>query len=260
MRQPTRVHRGLLATLFMLSLAADAHLVRARASDAAASVPPSASTTLFTTGFESGDPRPTWTNTVDGGGYPAGGVARVAGVCCRLAGPETGVRIETAHAGAALMYSGKATGAHGSHAYDKVFDLSSKTIVVGPTTTLSYWIYPQSGHTAPVPVAGSNSACVAIDLVFAGGGNLRDSGAVDQNGVRLHPAAQCGHLTLDTWNHVTSVIGPRSPARPSPASTWATIRRPIGVVTAATSTTSASRPNNRLPFGPRQQARRRPRL
>jgi hypothetical protein len=34
-----------------------------------------------------------------------------------------------------------------------------------------------------------------------------EAGVVDQGGVRLHPAYQCGHLTLDQWNHVTVNIG-----------------------------------------------------
>jgi len=163
---------------------------------------------LFATGFEGGAPQPTWTNTIDGGGYPAGGVANIAGICCGLSGPEAGMRVEAAHTGgAALMYSGQDTSAGTSYAYAKVFDLSGKRIVVGPSTTLSYWIYPQSGHTSPVAVGGANSTCVSVDLIFTDGHNLRDSGAVDQNGKRLHPAAQCGHLTPDAWNHVTSVIG-----------------------------------------------------
>jgi len=167
-----------------------------------------AATALFATGFESGDPRPTWANTVDGGGYPAGGLSNVGGICCGLSGPEAGVRTETGHTGgAALMYSGMDNSASSSYAYDKVFDLTGANIVVGPTTTLSYWIYPQSNTTAPEPIGAGNSACVAIDLIFADGSNLRDSGAVDQAGNRLHPVYQCGHLTPDTWNHVTSVIG-----------------------------------------------------
>jgi alpha-L-fucosidase 2 len=52
-------------------------------------------------------------------------------------------------------------------------------------------------------VGSNNSTCVAIDMIFTDGSTLRDSGAVDQNGNRLHPAYQCGHLTLDAWNHVT---------------------------------------------------------
>jgi len=166
-----------------------------------------ATTPLFATGFESGDPQPTGANTVDttGGG---GGVLNVGGICCGVPGPEAGPRNETAHAGSsALMYSGNDTSATSSYAYLKVFDLSTRNIVVGPTTTLSYWIYPQSSVTSPVGVSGSNSSCVVVDLVFADGTNLHTAGAVDQGGNPLKPSAQCGHLTLDTWNHVTSTIG-----------------------------------------------------
>jgi RHS repeat-associated protein len=106
----------------------------------------------------------------------------------------------------AIMYSGKDNSSTTSHAYMKVFDLSSQNIVVGPNTTLSYWIYPQSS-TANGGVSGNNSTCVAIDMVFTDGTDLRDSGAVDQNGNQLHPAHQCGKLTLDQWNYVTSDIG-----------------------------------------------------
>ncbi len=78
--------------------------------------------------------------------------------------------------------------------------------MVGPNTTLSYWIYPQSAATSGL-VSGSNSSCVAVDLIFTDGSNLRDSGAVDQNGVRVHLAQQCGHLPLDQWDLVTTNIG-----------------------------------------------------
>jgi hypothetical protein len=166
-----------------------------------------ATTALFATGFESGDSQPTWANTVDttGGG---GGILNVGGICCGLSGPEAGVRSETTHTGSsALMYSGMDNSATSSYAYLKIFDLSTRNIVVGPTTTLSYWIYPQSASTAPVPVSGSNSSCVAVDLVFADGATLHTAGAVDQGGHPLTPAAQCGHLAMDTWNHITSTIG-----------------------------------------------------
>ncbi len=171
------------------------------------STPAPTSTTLFSTSFESGQRQPSWTSTVDGSG---GGLAQVTGICCGLTGPEMAVRQERAHTGSvALMYSGSDSSGSQSYAYDKVFDLTSTPITVQSTTTLSYWIFPQSSSTAPVPVSGSNSSCVAVDLVFSDGSTLRDSGAVDQNGVRMHPAYQCLHLALDTWNHVTSVIGTR---------------------------------------------------
>jgi len=165
-----------------------------------------ATTALFATGFESGDPQPTWANTVDttGGG---GGILNVGGICCGLSGPEAGVRTETTHTGSsALMYSGMDNSATSSYAYLKVFDLGTRNIVVGQTTALSYWIYPQS-HTSNGLVSGGNSSCVAVDLVFTDSTTLHTLGAVDQAGNPLTPSAQCGHLTLDTWNHITSTIG-----------------------------------------------------
>jgi alpha-L-fucosidase 2 len=158
--------------------------------------------TSFSSGFETGQPQPTWTDTVDTTG---GGLNNVTALCCGVAGPEAGVRTgETSHTGnSSLMYSGSADGT-GAHAYMKVFDLSSSPLAIGTAKTLSYWIYPQSSATTPyVPAGSDDSTCVAIDMIFTDGSTLRDSGAVDENGNRIHPADQCGHLTLDTWNHVT---------------------------------------------------------
>jgi len=155
----------------------------------------------FASGLESGDIQPTWTNTIDGGDYPAGGDSNVPAF-------ETGTRNETAHTGSsALMYSGTATGGSRDYAYTKVFDLSGQNLVVGSTTVLAYWVYPQSSATSPVAVNGNDSTCIALDLIFTDGTNLRDSGVTDQAGNRVHPAYQCGRLTLDAWNHVTSTIG-----------------------------------------------------
>ena len=168
----------------------------------------------FSTGFESGSPLPTYVNAIDAGPQPAGSSANVTGICCGLTAPESGVRstnyvndVEHAHTGNfALMYSGHATGAATDFAYMQLFNLSGQKVTVGANTTLSYWVYPQSSN-ANGNVAGSNSSCVAIDLIFSDNTNLRDSDAKDQNGNRAHPAYQCGHLTLDTWNHVTVNLG-----------------------------------------------------
>lgn len=167
-----------------------------------------ASGSSFSTGFESSDPQPTWTSTADSGVYPAGGVSNVTGVCCGLTAPEAATRNETAHSGTtALMYSGSAQNAAADYAYMKVFNLSTPTLSVGSNTQLSYWIYPQSSATSTL-VTGSNSTCVSLDLLFTDGTNLRDNAsAVDENGHRIHPAYQCGQLTLDTWNHVTVNLG-----------------------------------------------------
>jgi predicted alpha-1,2-mannosidase len=165
----------------------------------------SSGNTLFSTGLESGQPQPTWTNTVE---TANGGSSNVGGILSSLSGPELGVRNEaTVHDGsAALMYSGMDNSASSSFAYMKVFDLSASNITLTSTTKLSYWIYPQSTATSNL-VSGSNSTCVAIDIVFSDGSNLRDSGVTDQNGNRLHPASQCGHLTLDQWNNVIANLG-----------------------------------------------------
>jgi hypothetical protein len=158
--------------------------------------------TAFASGSEPGDPAPAWTDTVDTAG---GGDNGVTGINSDSAGPQTGPRTgETARTGSsALMYSGSATGSS-PHAYLKVYDLSGSPLAIGTSRTLSYWIYPQSHTTTPWVTAGSTeSECVAVDLVFTDNSTLRDSGAVDQGGNQAHPAHQCGHLALDTWNHVT---------------------------------------------------------
>lgn len=165
----------------------------------------SSTTTSFSSGFESTDPQPTWLDTVDTSG---GGDNGVTGICCSLTGPQASPRSETAHTGSsALMYSGLASGTS-PHAYLEVYDLSGSPLTVGASTQLSYWIYPQSNAKSTwVPAGSDESSCVAVDLVFTDNSTLRDSGAVDQNGNRAHPSHQCGHLTLDTWNHVTVNLG-----------------------------------------------------
>ncbi|MBA3823642.1 MAG: glycoside hydrolase family 92 protein [Ktedonobacterales bacterium] len=158
------------------------------------------------TSFETGDQRPAADNQVDSVA-PSGGLSNVGGICCNLTGPEMGVVAgELSHAGAsAIRFSGKANGGSTNYAYLKMFDTS---ILVGSATTLSYWVYPESSSGfAAGNVSGNNSTCVAIDLVFSNGSNLRDSGATDQNEHRAHPAYQCTNLSLDTWNHVTVNLG-----------------------------------------------------
>jgi alpha-L-fucosidase 2 len=166
----------------------------------------------FSTGFESGQPQPTWTDSVDTAG---GNVVGVTGVNSDSTGPQTGVRTgETSRTGtAALMYSGSAAGSS-PHAYLKVYDLSAAPLAIGTAKTLGYWIYPQSNATTPwVPAGSTESECVAVDLVLTDGSTLRDSGAVDQNGNQIHPAHQCGHLTPDTWNHVTVNLAAKNSGR-----------------------------------------------
>ncbi|WP_106318876.1 hypothetical protein [Actinoplanes italicus] len=170
---------------------------------------PSAAATTFATGMEPGEPRANWRNTVDiGAGH--GAAMNVGGVCCSLTGPELATSNSVAEADGArtgtgvLFYSGKDNDLTYSYAYLKAFDLRHLTL--RRDAVLSYWIYPQSTATSGM-VSGSNSTCVAIDLVYTDGTNLRDSSLVDQRGNRAHPAYQCGKLTLDTWNEVVVPVG-----------------------------------------------------
>jgi hypothetical protein len=160
----------------------------------------------FTTGLEDGDARPNWRNSVDSGAG-SGGLVNVGGVCCSLTGPEMFVGTDTrAHSGTkVLLYSGKDNSATSSHAYTKAFKL--RNVRVRASTVLSYWIYPQSKANSYQYADGDNSTCVAVDLIFTDGTNLRDSGARDQRGNAAHPSEQCGKLTLDTWNQVVVPIG-----------------------------------------------------
>ncbi|WP_285559617.1 GH92 family glycosyl hydrolase [Actinoplanes regularis] len=144
----------------------------------------------FSSGFETGQPQPTWTDTSEAS-------AGVGGYCCGLTAMESGVRAETAHTGsAALMYSGNDQSATSSYSYQRIFDVN---LPVTAASRLSYWVYPQSGGHLDV----------AVDLAFTDGTFLRDSGAVDQHGVRVHPSFQGNGnvLNFNTWNNVVSDIG-----------------------------------------------------
>lgn len=144
--------------------------------------------TLFQTGFESTDPQPTWSDTIDWSSSVTGMYAGIT--------PECSVRVEQAHNGIqALMYSGKDTSATGSFAYFKAFNV---TIPVSAGTKLSYWLRPGQ----------ANGRFVGVDLHFTDGSTLRDSGAVDQRGYSMHPnAAHGGSIALNGWTQIQSDIG-----------------------------------------------------
>ena len=159
-------------------------------------------TSKFATGLEPNDPQPTWTSTVDtaSGG---GGDSNVSSETLTLAGSG-----QTHGGGNDLLYSGTAAGGTTNYAYMKVFGPSSVTL--DANTILSYWVYPQSPKGSEPNASestGTNSTCVAIDIVFTDGTNLRDSGVTDQYGNQLHPAHECNHLQPDQWNYVTANLG-----------------------------------------------------
>ncbi|MGK5680086.1 hypothetical protein [Actinoplanes sp. URMC 104] len=157
------------------------------------------------TSFDSGQVDVSWSNTAAW----TNAVTNVKGICCSLTGPELGVRNEAGHTGAkSLMYAGldgSGTASGKSYAYLKSLALSR--ITVKPTTKLSYWIFPQANTVRP-EVKPANSTCVAIDLLFSDGKNLRDSGVKDTKGNRAHPLYQCNKIKAGQWNEVVVPLGP----------------------------------------------------
>ena len=159
------------------------------------------------TGLETNDIQLTWTNTVDTTS-PGGGIVNVGPITGSVTGPELSVRNENSQSGNyEIMYSGKALGEATDFAYMKSFDLNGQGITISSGMRLSYWIFPQS-HTNDSLATGSNSAYVALDLIFTDGTNLRDSGLTNQYGVGVNPTNQASILALDTWNYVTVDLTP----------------------------------------------------
>jgi lysophospholipase L1-like esterase len=145
---------------------------------------------LSRSGLEPGETAPTWTDTVDAS-------LNVGGYNASLTKMETGPRAEIAHGGTgALMYSGNDLSATQSYSYMRVFDVHLR---IASNSVLTYWIYPQQ----------TNGTFVAVDLRFTDGSSLRDSGAVDQYGVRAHPQFQGegGRLVVNRWNLVRVNLG-----------------------------------------------------
>ena len=159
---------------------------------------------LFSTGFESGQTLPTWSNTVYS---KTGNITGVSGGTK----PPPQCKVQTggiAHTGtAALMVSGSAPSSNSpgtpTYCYCKSF---STSIRVGSTTQMSYWIYPQAEN------GEDNARFVAVDFICTDGSDLRDSGAVDANGFSMHPGAGHGatsgyDIPLNAWTQIKCSVG-----------------------------------------------------
>lgn len=143
---------------------------------------------VWSTGFESDQTQPTYSDTVDWlnnvGPFNSGGR------------PEASIREEAAHSGTkALMYSGNDYSSGSSFVYFKSYDVS---IPIASSTKLSYWLFPQN----------ANGRCAGIDFQMSDGSTLRDSAARDYSNVSLHPnACHGGNLPLKQWSNIQSDIG-----------------------------------------------------
>ncbi|MEU8995222.1 GH92 family glycosyl hydrolase [Streptomyces caniferus] len=174
--------------------------------------PPGA--TEFRSSFESGDPQPDWTDSVDTG---PDGKPRAFGVTPQTAPAAPGMNTGTdtgpgdsptakAHAGFsgthALRYSGTHTADGHGYSYNKIFDVN---LPVTATTSLSYKLFPEMAKSDPDYPATH----AAVDLAFTDGTYLSELSAVDQHGAPLSPAGQGASKTLyaNQWNNRESRIG-----------------------------------------------------
>lgn len=139
--------------------------------------------TPFVTSVESSDIQPTWTNTID---YSS----NVSSTSCAVVTGE-----QSRSGSASIKYSGSDDNSTTSYSYFKVFAVN---VTVKPSSILSYSIYPLQ----------DNGRFVGVDFHCTDGTTLRDSGAVDQNGVSMHPAAgHGGSISLNSWTEIRSNIG-----------------------------------------------------
>lgn len=170
--------------------------------------------TEFHSSFESGEPQPDWTDSVDTG---PDGTPRASGVSPQTAPAAPGMttRADTgpadsptakAHAGFsgthALRYSGTHTADGHGYSYNKIFDVN---VPVTSATSLSYKIFPEMAKSDPDYPATHT----AVDLAFTDGTYLSELSAVDQHGAPLTPQGQAASKTLyaNQWNSRESRIG-----------------------------------------------------
>ncbi|WP_214626509.1 S-layer homology domain-containing protein [Paenibacillus agaridevorans] len=135
---------------------------------------------LFYTGFEEHDPQPQYVNTY---AWLPSNVTNYVNEPIQAVGYE-GDKV--------LTISGVDAG-NPSFVYFKSFDVN---INVAPNAVLEYYIKPLNAL----------GRFTGIDLEFSDGSSLRESGAVDQNGVSMHPGA-VRNTALNTWSLVKSDIG-----------------------------------------------------
>ncbi|MFG2139820.1 GH92 family glycosyl hydrolase [Streptomyces sp. NPDC048650] len=208
-------HRPPRGSTRPVALVAAALLVIALPGPARASAPQKpAATTEFRSSFETGEPAPTWTDSVETGpdGRPrTAGVAPEGAPTARgmTSRPDTGPAdspTAKAHAGFtgthALRYAGTHTGSARGYAYNRLFDVN---LPVDASTSLSYTLFPEMGTTD----LSYPATHVAVDLAFTDGTYLSDLHAVDQHGAPLTPQGQAASKTLyvNQWNHRESRIG-----------------------------------------------------
>jgi hypothetical protein len=133
----------------------------------------------FASGFEPGQPAPTWKDQSDN-------ARDVEGRCCHV---EAGVG---RNGGAGLVIAGEDKAAKPSFVYYKVFNVNLR---VAPGTVLTYWVKPEN----------ELGRQVGVDIEFADGSTLRDSPARDTQGQGVHPGQPKGKI--GEWTKIECPVG-----------------------------------------------------
>lgn len=82
---------------------------------------------------------------------------------------------------------------YSSYSYHTIYE--NLNLEVKDNTVLSYWLNPQN----------ENGRYVGVDIIFTNGQVLRSTGAVDQNGISMHPANARG--TVGKWSLIKCNLG-----------------------------------------------------
>jgi hypothetical protein len=132
------------------------------------------------------DAQPTWNNTTELKKNVTNYGSNSGNPTCAVttAGPHNGLY--------SLKIAGRDRSSSSSYAYFKVWDVN---IPISSNTELSFW-------SKPLNTLGRYTS---IDLIMTDGSTLRDCGAVDANGISLHPAT--GRGTVNTWAKTVCNIG-----------------------------------------------------
>ena len=132
------------------------------------------------------DAMPTWVSTTDL-------KTNVTAYGSNFGNPTCATIQSNPHAGLySLKISGRDRSSSSSYAYFRVWDVN---IAVTSTTELSFWNYPLN----------TLGRYASIDLVMTDGTTLRGTGAVDANGISMHPAT--GRGIVNSWTKTICNIG-----------------------------------------------------
>ena len=156
-------------------------------------IPPAADRLTFKTGFEPGEPQP----AADSIAQRGGGIRSVSKPLCRVADaphlPQASAPAGGYAGGKrALRVSGIADDPAYSHVYFRLFE---EAVGIAADSVLSYWIRP----------ANERGRCIGLDLLFADGSTLRDSGAKTADGRGVHPGNPRGEV--GKWTKIAIPLG-----------------------------------------------------